>query len=330
MDAAWLRVRRRGERYLCDEGGLRRAISILKDPHHQWPSIQLFVGSRTKEEALRALFPYNNVKRSRSEALVNLRADNGTSGTDSPIFFADSNPAHVTSPGAFAPSDHQSTLHPLKRRFDDEDQVFDFIHANLLSLFCDVICIFLDDFESVSDLLGRLATWPNLETSFGHQVEVRPAALVVLRGDESSCTYNLLEEEEVAQQLNDTSFFSSTKLLRLADSQASPLAQFLRLKNELGKTSDEMRRRRRETGWLFSAAHLTSFSEEAVKHVAGDCRSHFDFVAASRHLHTALTDHREHLSNYTRLVRDHWSTENWLWVLSSSILMDAYPPGMHG
>ena len=80
---------------LWDTGCLSRFLLELTNPTRQKPSLILFVGRKSKELALRVLFPWNNIKRSSHEGLVTLRADTLSLQSDFPIFFAESDPLNT-------------------------------------------------------------------------------------------------------------------------------------------------------------------------------------------------------------------------------------------
>ena len=110
----------------------------------------------------------------------------------------------------------------------------------------------------------------------------------------------------------------------------SQLIRFNQVKNELMKQVDAMRRSRLEHGYLFSATHLTSFFQTAAADVASNFNQPFDFVLASRCGNRIQPDHGNHLLTFLRLgaasdVCDKDVNE----FVASTLLLDAYPPGMH-
>lgn len=85
---SWLDYTHTTEVVLWDTGRLSRLSRELTNPAQHRPSLILFVGRKSKDFALRDLFPWNNIKRSRREGLVTLRADTLSLHSDFPIFFA--------------------------------------------------------------------------------------------------------------------------------------------------------------------------------------------------------------------------------------------------
>lgn len=89
---SWLDYTHTTEVVLWDTGRLSRMSLELTNPARQRPSLILFVGRKSKDFALRDLFPWNNIERSRREGLVTLRADTLSLHSDFPVFFAESDP----------------------------------------------------------------------------------------------------------------------------------------------------------------------------------------------------------------------------------------------
>lgn len=166
----------------CDHISLVRLtegeISILEDermvrlvheltwngkPSVQYPSLQFYIGGNAKNIALRALFPQDNL-RGRGchghNSVASLRLDTSTITTDQPILFGESN--HSTAKRAHETSYdcHQTASHFC--RWTSNQSLFDILHARLLFLFADVICIFADDFGNVNNVIDRLKIWATI------------------------------------------------------------------------------------------------------------------------------------------------------------------------
>lgn len=171
----WLRFSDVKKITLIDTGRLTRLISELNHPSHQWPTLLLFVGRKVKQIALKEIFPYNNIKKSTSEDIITLRSETTSIHTDHPIFFAESDP--------FKPLIINSNPHvhchnimsvPLQWTKSVTNSLFDIIHARLLGLFVDVLCIFADDFKDFDSVVQRLKTWASPGEIAMPSKEVRP------------------------------------------------------------------------------------------------------------------------------------------------------------
>ena len=330
---AWLRVTGAEGITLYDEGRMRRLMTELTHPRKQKPTIILFLGHRAKNIALRELFPYNNIRRGQGDGIASLRIDTATLHSDFPIFFADSNPSVSLLRNAVTPICHEVKTYSLYAKDRLAVSLFDFFHARFLCLFSDVICIFAEDFESLDSVVNHLRAWAAAGSANKLFHQIRPRVVVVVKGDDASPTYSLLQAQDLRFNLHQQdliSFFSSITVLRLADGQISPLARHRRLKEVLLRHADEMRQLRQTAGCLYSAAHLTCFSEEAIRHIAEEAHLPFDFLLISRRQNMVSQDYCEHLENFFRISNDMVSHEETLSIVASSVLMDAYPPGMHG
>lgn len=214
--------------------------------------------------------------------------------------------------------------------------LYNVLHARLFCLFADVVCVFADDFADFEHAVQLLKSWAAAGSASVHFDKIRPRVVIVRRGDAASPspTYDLLRIDDLQQGLHNRSlkeFFSSIKVLHLATEQLSPLARFRRLKELLWREMDEMRQARQDLGCLYSAEHITRFFRIAVDHTAASMSRPFDFILASRRGNNVEPDVVHHLSRFMRSGRDYQVPRDALMTfVASSILLDAYPPKMHG
>jgi len=155
----------------------------------------------------------------------------------------------------------------------------------------------------------------------------------VVKDDDASSTYNILKAQDWRFSLHQQDlmdFFSSITLLRLADVQISPLARHRRLKEVLLRHADEMRQLRQSARCLYSAVHLRRFFGEAIRHIAEHPQLPFNFLHVSRRQNLVTADYCEHLTTFMKISKEVVSPQDTLSIIASSMLMDAYPPGMHG
>ena len=331
---SWLDCTQAPDVVLWDTSRLSRLSLELTNPARQRPSLILFVGRKSKEFALRVLFPWNNIKRSSREGLVTLRADTLSLQSDFPIFFAESDP--FTTPSHFeASACHEASPRPLQWSLSDGHSLYDLAHARLLSLFIDVLCIFADDFHSFEDVVSRIRIWAALGRASGQFHMARPKVIIVKQGagPGPSPTYDLLESEYLQYNLfqpDIVASFSSVTVLHLADEQISSLARHRPLKELIQRQTDEIRHIKQSIGCLFSALHLAWYFGEAVKHTARTAVEPFDYVASSRYANPVSTDFSEHLINFLKLgTQCNLPEDTWTSFIASVILVDAYPQGMH-
>ena len=82
---------------------------------------------------------------------------------------------------------------------------------------------------------------------------------------------------------------------------------------------------------LFSGRHLAAFFEYMSDHFGRTIREPFDFVKASRMLNPIAPDLDIYLSNFLKHIKSPKElTDFAALTITSSFLLDHYPPGMHG
>ncbi|KAL8673858.1 MAG: hypothetical protein Q9168_001723 [Polycauliona sp. 1 TL-2023] len=333
----WLQFSRQRDPSLLDPGRLGRIVQELGDPNFQYPSLVFFAGRKAKDVAVRQLFPWNNFKKSaRNDGLATLQAETVSLQTKYPLFFAESDPfAGTTLSTGTEHLCHESRSHPLLWPGYGVDALYDHIHSRLLFLFTDVICIFAEDFLDMDNLIHQLRTWAKLGRPTNLFPAVRPRVIVVRKGVQPSPSplYDLLDQEDLrfnfrCQELVD--YFSAVTVLHLADEQISPLSRHRRLKELLQRQVEEVRHARETYGCLYSAIHLNDLFTDAVFHTTRTIGEPFDFLLSSRKGNCDFTQYTEHLSTFLKLgalmnITQRASAS----YIASTILLDAYPPGMH-
>ena len=335
---SWLAFSSEKENTLRDSGRLARLLLELTNPSLQRPSVLFYLGRRAKTVALRPLYPCNNFGRSQHDGLATLTADTLSLQSDYPVFFAESDPVSGGLPEAGSPNAqcHETISYPIQWRLPHTQRVYDVIHARLTCTFVDVLCIFADDFRNFDEVLFQLQTWAVLGRATDQFRMARPRAIIVKQGTDPgpSATYDLLQSENMSYNLHRTDlvqFFSSMTILYLADEQISSLARHRRLKELIQRQTEEVRHIKQSIGCLFSADHLCSLFSDAIKHTAQTMKTPFDFLASSRLANPVSPAFPQHLEGLLRLCRQgHLSYRFYTSIIASSVLLDAYPPGMHG
>ena len=330
----WVQLAGEREIFIQDEGRLRRLLCDLENPKGQRPTLLFFIGGKAKTTALRELFPYNNIRRGRHDGLANLRLESTSVKSDHPILFADSEVAFTVPSTVHYTTCHESFKYKLQWIDPPPDfTCADLIHARLFFLFTDIICMFADDFPTLAAVVARLKAWAAAGAAASFPA-LRPRVIIVVREDEASATFNVLQAQDLRFNLHQQDliqYFSSILVLYLAGAEISPLARYRRLKEVLLRHADEIRQIRRDSHCLFSAVHLSRFMHEAVRHVAHSVQLTFPFIKISRQKNEVRQDYRDHILRFLRLGVQHRIPDRDITsYIASSMLMDAYPPGMHG
>ncbi|QSS66922.1 hypothetical protein I7I51_03134 [Histoplasma capsulatum] len=323
----WLRYR---EGQLEDTGRLGCVVRGLTHPSKQYPRLVHFIGSRIKDGALRQLCP-DKKRRGAKTGMINLHLDALSVNTPSPLLFADSDPFGQENSDRANPC-HHGAAHPISWPLAADWSFFDILHARLLFLFSDVICVFADDFPTLHSVAARIHTWARIGSASSLPSSTRPTLIVVTSGP--GPLSDLLAEDFRAQiHAMGEAFsksFRSIKLFRLVGDHLSPCARYLRLKEEILSKMQEAQDTRRQYHCLFSSVHLDAFFRQAMQHTAMSISEQFDFIAASRVDNILHDDYTGHLQTFLglcdrfKIPRGTVSS-----FMASSILMDAYPPRMH-
>jgi len=302
----------------------------------QRPSLLLFVGRKTKDVALRELFSWNNLKRSQRNGVATLTAETLSIQSDFPILFAESDPVIESIPQVTTSAlCHETSPYPANWALSGSQNIYDIVHARLFCLFIDVLCIFADDFRDFEEVVSRLQAWAALGRATKQVDSARPKVIIVKQGTGPgpSSTYDLLQSESLhhdLSQLECREFFSSITVIYLADEQISTLARHRRLKELIQRQTEEIRHLKQSVGCSYSALHLSCFFTDAVKHTARTITEPFDFLLSSRRTNPVSVNFPVHLSEFLRLSTQRGLSHRMRTTfIASTILLDAYPPGMH-
>lgn len=301
---------------------------LIKDqlisPNTQFPGFALIIGNSHKDEALRYLFPQNRVISGRP--CIQLGLDNRTIFCDHPFFFADCD-LHFTPMEADQPN--QYTEIPIPWAAPADDCILDVLISRVLLLFVDVVCIFADDVGGLGAVQAALSEWAALGRNASN-LDHQPRVLIIMEPENPSVTHQALDEVdflfELLQNPDVPEVFTKPNIICLPSSTLSGVSRYQSLKDELLKALDLSRNHRREDGFLLSAVHLDSFLALSLQHACQKPLRQFEFV--SRPDASQAKNHASHLTTFLRQTDQHeWKDQ--AAFIASTILVDAYPPGVH-
>lgn len=331
--SSWLHVSNVGELAIHDEGCFTRLLNNLNNARTQQPSLLFFVGQQAKTIALRELFSYNTFKKKRNNDGVNLRLDNTTIASNYPIFIVDDDSRLPALSTLSNWSCHESRSYRLQQKCPSLHNILNFLYAQVLFLFTNVICVFADDFSCLENIIDLLKAWVAIGSASHLPYLIRSKIVIVAIGDEANVIFNVLQAQDFKFGLNQQdliNFFSSIIVLYLIEAPISPLARHRRLKKVLLRHVDEMRQLRQQLRLLYSAIHLNRFLQEVVKHVALSSKKTFNFILTSRLFNFINDEYIQHLSTFVRLTNEHgFSLEEQASLMASRMLMDAYSSSMY-
>ncbi|KAL2367582.1 hypothetical protein RJZ57_008055 [Blastomyces gilchristii] len=316
---------------------MARVMAEMDRPSEQFPQLIFLLGGKTKDGALRQLCRTNHRRsRFRQRHAVNLQADNISIQSTYPRIFADCNP--MCRAAIHTPSSSQLCHRHESVPVQWPDSSFDPFHlilARLLFLFCDVICIFADDVGGLEAVRSLLMKWATIGSASNLPDTIRPRIIIVTGKDNDSITQALLNEEFFLLDIvNDPLFlsaFADISISRHPPGELSPDARYLDLHADIARELNLARSARKIHQVLFSATHMNAFYEDALRHVAANIFTPFDFIHSSRRLNPVSGSLVPHLSTVlSQGINKRMPYEDLVSYTASVILMDAYPPLMHG
>ena len=328
---AWLEAiedRGTGSKTIVNTTRLERLGGELPDSCNQTPRLVHLIGTRSKDQALKYIFPNNNFGRQYEKGNINLRVDNTSIDTASPLFITDSHPFR-----GFAPKHPQATCH-LSHSYTiswmrDDDMIADVLFARLTFSFSDLICVFAEDFATLETVARRILSWIAIR---GCVQAFRPRLLIIIP---EAGPLDALQDEDFRLRIlssdNDPrGTFSTITIFRLAGEYLSPLARYQRLKDQVYELTAQSLLERKERGYALSAPHLAECFNFALVHTAQSGTKPLNLITASRYGGPCMADNTEYAKNFLKHALDVKSPyEGIASFLASCILVEAYPPRMH-
>jgi hypothetical protein len=326
-----------GKKEIYETGRFGRVINELPRPDEQFPSLVHFVGRKNKNLALKYLFPHNNIRRGAStNGSTNLRIDTTTIDSNGPLLFSDSDSFATVPTHTGWNLCHTVVAYPLSWAPTTEHTIGDIFQARLLFLFSDVICVFVDDFSGLDEVADRIVRWVHIGSASSHPEALRPRLILVVSEKTLDESFSDLRLEEFRHELYEkcedglAEVFSAVHVMQLGGDHLSPLARHRRLKDVIRTNVSEMSNLRQKHMAAFSASHLKEFFVASVQHLAAATDTTFDFIDISRAGNEISGDLSYHLYTFLVLGITYKIPYDQLApYISSALLMDAFPPGMH-
>ena len=334
--ATWFDVTAESEGWsLIDTGRMRRIIDGMNRPSIQYPTVLFCIGNTVKVQALRALFPDNNITRCTAAGLVRLHLSTRTAASAHPVLLLEGNP-----PGRrrSRESDSHRRASTARRRYPirtygapNEDKLQHRLYGQLLLPFTHVLCVFADDFpnwDSVRNFLAIAAVHMEAVAPLGH---VRPQVVIVLTDPSQNVCHDLNLTDRLMPPDIVKHYAAPPTILDLRHRhELSPAAAFEPLRSTLLEEVRRARQARIDSHMLLSAKHLEALLDQATSHVAREPDMKFDCIRAARGNNIVDDAVSDHISEFLRQSdRAGLSDEEVHSFIGSALLMDAYPPQMH-
>ena len=317
---------------LVDTHRLQSLTESLPQPRVQTPSLVFFLGQKKKNEALRYLFPHNNLRRTKEDGLARIRVDNTSLTSQTPMFFADADLAARSRELIYPVICHEESLYPVQWQSSDLRTVGDHVFARVFIASANLLVIFADDFADLSFLADDLIRWINIGSCCDSPLETKARLLIVVHGEADEIQARIRDlyrdlERLTCKRLSNLFSLVSTLYLKAG---LSPLATYRPLKEEMLQQLDDIRSALLKNRWLLSASHLASACVMRLAFTASNVSRTFSLLDHSRKYHNLPSDYPQHMSaiiafGAEKVVRYETTSS----YIASSILMNAWPPACH-
>ncbi|OQD76228.1 hypothetical protein PENANT_c121G06279 [Penicillium antarcticum] len=334
--AAWLDLVSESTGWtLVDTGRMKELVQGMSHPHTQFPSVVYFAGNGSRIKALRALFPHNNITRRGPAGLVRLHLSTGTANTQNPILLAESSLSNVSGLGESSlrrwSSDNVQRYRILqggtRRVLDIQQQVI----SQMLLPWTNVFCLFVDTQSDIRDAC-QLLKRPRQTVTIGSQsIPDLMRTVVILTGAQN---HGIEDLSKASHELHATDRLSKdVTVLDLRDRhELSPTAAFEPLRRLILNEIQDIRGEQSRQGLSFSAIHLSTLWTRTLRLELGTSKaSVLDCLQVARENHRLNNISTECLVEFIKQATSYIHAKDGVHAfIASALLMNAYPPGMHG
>lgn len=335
---SWIEISRAPKRasqetsplWLTNSGRLDRLVGRLTHPARQFPQIVVCIGRGKKTELSGGAFPTHTLfDASSPEKLLSIAADNSQASCDRPIFVADCTLDAPLLTKKDLPKCHETKSSTEAWGLQPSDFV-DVVMTRLVFPFTDLVCLFAEDFGGLDATVDRLEAWCTRGRATTLPRQALPRACVVISGP---LTPEVQIQDEACHARLETlkchNHFSNVRLLRLHD-EVSPGSHAI-LREVFEDELRTVRTAKEDHLVCFGARHLSGFFSEAVSHLLTGDSDHFGFIAHSRTHRPVPPRYPEQIGLLLALREKHsLPFEVIVTLISSCLLMDAYPSSCHG
>jgi hypothetical protein len=331
---SWLEfVHSRAENHIICSRRLLRLANELPNAKVQAPSIALFLGKRAKNEALRQVLPHNNqTQGGKCNSTLNLRADPQSLNSPYPLYYADLDPTLQTCGLDVGGKTgcHEQQYYQVSWTVKSVG-LCDVILSRLILSFTDVLCLFADDFGGLTQLRAFMVRWVATAAASRSQTCMRPHVLVVINEVEDPMQQLEVDlfNSDLDDEIDSSSVFASIKVVVSPLRYRSIRRRHLSFMQELSNSFDRARGDRMAQSLLFSAHHQEAIFRHALATVSRAAGDPLNFIGAARYGNEVRSDLVRHTENVLKISR-RLPIATVVSVMASSIVMDAFPQGMHG
>lgn len=327
--STWLKLRGNGSQVALEASDLPQRLIPEMDNADDPIASALLIGSRTKNLFITAL----GVNRRTSK----IRAGHGEChihhtrilGRDPFLLVEGGIPTHNKLPvPCKTHTCHEITTNVMVEVAPKAIDAANDIYSRIVFPLVDVVCVFVADIGGISKALRHLETWAARGRT--STCPIPPALLLVVPKGQKSIAETALSESgnrESPELLSQ--FFQSIRVVSLPQS-TNQAKQYHSVRNELLHLAKAVQASKQQSGWLFSALHVTEFLRAIADSVPRSPKKRFDFIKASRANRLPNADLGQHLLAFLKNCGGSICLEYTLPLIASSFILDQYPPGMHG
>ena len=322
-DASWLSIETGLGTTLRDHDRIAQLIDRFGSTNHR-PALLHFIGQEEKFVALKQIFIDNKFRRPLKASTVRLSVDNANVLSNRPVLFSETGENQIKKN---RPSEDGYCLEWGQGM--DHEALFNILHARLLCMFVDVICIFADDFQDHDQVSKLIIAWMELGIAKIH-CDVKPTLVIVRRKLKKNSISNVakmhdpLEELQLQHKEALAEHFAGVKIFDVARVESSTAYRFHSLKECLWKELDAIHETRTSLQLAISAKHLEQLFRRTLIHFCHTPYEDFDFVRASRRSDLRDSTMAVYIANFIRKTQQSHVTRV-IDFIAAALLMDAYP-----
>ncbi|KAJ5142514.1 uncharacterized protein N7515_001301 [Penicillium bovifimosum] len=320
---------------LVDTGRLDELVKGMSHPNTQFPSVVYFAGNGSRIKALRALFPHNNITRRGPAGLARLHLSTRTANSQHPVLLVESSLSSVSGVGESDlcrwSSDNFRRYRILQDRSQRVPEIQQQVISQMLLPWTNLFCVFVDTHSEIRDACQLLNRRRRTVTIGSEPTTDSMRIVIVVTAAEGS---ELEDVPEVFHGLQSPGILNNNvTVLDLRDRCGlSPTAAFEPLRRLILNETQEIRAEQSHEGLLFSATHLNTLWTQTLRLEIGpsdatvlDC---LEVARENQRLNNITT---ECLVEFISQASNRPSSKDEIHVfIASALLMNAYPPGMHG
>jgi hypothetical protein len=294
----------------------------------------VLVGNQTKSLLLSDLCPAARPpKGSRHHGEIHLHVSRVRATR--PTMVADGDlPAHNRLPTSAQPYRCHATTERLFAATSSErraGETADKIYQTLVFPFVDVLCLFVADIGGPDRAVQYLAAMAARERS--HTSAAGPVLLLVVpRGQKKKMQRAVESIGRPGDTLAIPGHFQRVTIVTFAPSRSATWRrrQITTLRRKLFEALDTVQESRRRTDSLFAARHTAAFLQDAADAAGAASYAPVDVIKSGRQSNPVAPDLSTHLTNWLTQFDDGVALERVaIPTVSSSLVLDQYPPGMH-